>query len=142
MNFRARVSHHHALTLSCCGTYLQGGNGVGVHDDSTGVYPAPPPTAIISAPGFLVHVVGSGMGTRLRGFLHADRGAHHAMLAHTGARPARILSIEKGSEAAIVSRERSSTRRWQFRDSEQEEKECGRNRSLQRTSRLISTISS
>ena len=28
------------LTLSCCGTYLQGGNGVDVQGDSTGVYPA------------------------------------------------------------------------------------------------------
>ena len=28
------------LTLSCCGTYLQGGNGVDIHDDSNGVYPA------------------------------------------------------------------------------------------------------
>ena len=31
-----------------------------------------PPTAVISAPGFLV---GSGMGTPLRGFLHAEPGA-------------------------------------------------------------------
>ena len=28
------------LTLPCCGTYLQGGNGVDVQCDSTGVYPA------------------------------------------------------------------------------------------------------
>ena len=28
------------LTLSCCGTYLQGGNGVDVHGDSKALYPA------------------------------------------------------------------------------------------------------
>ena len=41
MNFRAsRAGFPPPLTLSCCGTYLQGGNGVDVQGDSTGVYPA------------------------------------------------------------------------------------------------------
>ena len=41
MNFRARVSHHLPLALSCCDTYcLQGGNGVDVQGDSTARDPA------------------------------------------------------------------------------------------------------
>ena len=41
MSFRARVFHHHSpCRAACCGTYLQGGNGVDVQGDSTGVYPA------------------------------------------------------------------------------------------------------
>ena len=62
-------------TLPCCGTYLQGGNGVGVQGDSTARDPA---HCRDSAPGLLV---GSGMDTGLRGFLHAEPGAR----AHTGA---------------------------------------------------------
>ena len=40
MNFRARVSHHHSPCRAAVRTYLQGGNGVDVQGDSTGVYPA------------------------------------------------------------------------------------------------------
>ena len=91
--------------MPCCGTYLQGGtpNGVDVHDDSTGVYPAHRRN---QRPGFLV---GSGMGTRLRGFLYAEPGARRQKMAHTGAL---ILRFRGGD------RERSSTRRWQLRDSD------------------------
>ena len=38
--------------------------------------PGIPPTAVISAPGLLV---GSGMDTRLRGFLHAEPGVRDVM---------------------------------------------------------------
>ena len=76
------------LTLPCCGTHLQGGNGVDVHGGSS--EPGIPPTVVISAPGFLV---GSGMDPELRGFLHAEPGANDAMMAHTGAL---ILRFRRG----------------------------------------------
>ena len=61
------------LTLSCCGTYLQGGNGVEVQGDSTGVYPA-------HCRDQRNRVTrGSGMDTRLRDFLHAEPGVRDVM---------------------------------------------------------------
>ena len=61
---------------------------------------------MISAPGLLV---GSGMDTELRGFLHAEPGARLRKMAHSGA----LMLRFRGGD-----RERSSTRRWQLRDSD------------------------
>ena len=56
-----------------------------------------PPTVVISAPGFLV---GSGMDTELRGFLHAEPAARLRKMAHSGA----LMLRFRGGD-----RERSST---------------------------------
>ena len=79
MNFRARISHHHspcrAAVRTCRAamelTYKAIRQLLGI-----------PPTVVISAPGLLV---GSGIDPELRGFLHAEPGAHLRKMAHTGA---------------------------------------------------------
>ena len=65
MNFRARVSHHHSpcrAAVRTCGAAMELAY-------KAIRQPGIPPTVVISAPGLLV---GSGMDTRLRGFLHAE----------------------------------------------------------------------
>ena len=72
MNFRARVFRHHspcrAAVRTCSAAMELTYKAIRLA--------CTPPTAVISAPGFLM---GSGMGTRLRGFLHAEplAGAAH-----------------------------------------------------------------
>ena len=65
MNFRARVSHHHSPCRAAVRTC-----SAAMELTYKAIRQACiPPTAVISAPGLLV---GSGMDTRLRGFLHAE----------------------------------------------------------------------
>ena len=94
------------LNLPCCGTYLQGGNGVDVHGDSAALYPADcrDQRPRVLEPGLLV---GSGMDTQLRGFLHAEPGARLQKMADSGA----LMLRFRGGD-----RERSSTRKWQLGD--------------------------
>ena len=65
MNFRARVSHHH----SPCRAAVRTCSAATELTYKAIRQPVIPPTVVISAPGLLV---GSGMDTELRGFLHAE----------------------------------------------------------------------
>ena len=105
VNFRARVSHHHspcrAAVLRTC--RLQGGNGVDVQGDSTGVYPAhcrDQRTRVTS---------GKRNGQTPPGLPSCRTWSARCHVAHRGA----PLMLRFGGG----DRERSSTRRWQFRDS-------------------------
>ena len=68
MNFSARVFHHHSPCRAAVRTCR-----AAMELTYKAIRQACiPPTVVISAPGLLV---GSGMDTRLRGFLHAEPGA-------------------------------------------------------------------
>jgi len=69
MNFRARVFHHHSPCRAAVRTCR-----AAMELTYTAIRQlCIPPTVVISAPGLLV---GSGMDTGLRGFLHAEPGGH------------------------------------------------------------------
>ena len=72
MNFSARVSHHHSPCRAAVRTCRAAMELTYKAIRQLGT----PPTAVISAPGFLV---GSGMDTELRGFLHAEPGVRDVM---------------------------------------------------------------
>ena len=95
MNFRARVSHHHSPCRAAART-CRAAMELTYTTIRTGCIP---PTVVISAPGLLV---GSGMDTPLRGFLHAEPGARLHKIARSGAL---ILRFRGGN------RERSTNRR-------------------------------
>ena len=95
MNFRARVSHHHSPCRAAVRT-CRAAMELMCTAIRTGCIP---PSVMISAPGFLV---GNGMDTPLRGFLHAEPRARLHKMAHAG----RLILRFRGGD-----RERSSTRR-------------------------------
>ena len=72
MKLRARVSHHH----SPCRAAVRTCRAAMELTYKAIRQPGIPPTVVISAPGLLV---GSGMDTGLRGFLHAEPGVRDVM---------------------------------------------------------------